>query len=560
MATFDLGRVTPLYKGDYSASTSYELNDVVLYNGNLYWHVQATATVGILPTDTTVWKLAFADEGVRAEIRGYADSAQESAKSAQTSASAASASQTAAAASASTATTKASEAAASATSAQEYDESAQQSAINAQTSATNAVASAASAQGYSEAAAQSAEDAAESASRAEAFYYLPTDTAEGAIATFTDGADNVPVKSLVVDIDPVQDLHGQDSPYPAGGGKNVLPPLTNGTYTSNGVTAVVSNNNVVTITGTPTANANVIIPTEAEYIPPDNSYIHIRNTSAVTASSVSIEYGWTAIQNASLSQANNIVKISNPEEKTANRIRIYFVATAGALDFSLQISVESDSGTTAWSPYSNICPITGFTGAKVTVSPTNNAEDGESVDISFPAEAGTVYGSSLDVTNGVLTVDRVERTFTGDADTGSWDVQSINSYDIVNFRYVPVMPNFINIPNRCSNNLFPQQETLISVTKTEGLFLNGNGTLFLRMAKSRAETVNDLRTFLENNNLQLVYELATPIVYQLTPTEVKSLLGQNNVWADTGDTSVEYRADTSAYIAKKIAEAISALS
>ena len=150
MATFDLGRVTPLYKGDYSASASYELNDVVLYNGNLYWHVQATATVGILPTDTTVWKLAFADEGVRAEIRGHADNAQASADSASASKSAAATSETNAAASAQTATTKASEAAASATSAQEYDESAQRSAINAQTSATNAAASEAQAQHYAE--------------------------------------------------------------------------------------------------------------------------------------------------------------------------------------------------------------------------------------------------------------------------------------------------------------------------------------------------------------------------------------------------------------------------
>ena len=121
MATFDLGRVTPLYKGDYSASASYELNDVVLYNGNLYWHIQATATVGILPTDTTVWKLAFSDDGVRAEIRGYADNAQASADSAlasksaaATSASNASASASQAALSAQSASTKASEASTSA--------------------------------------------------------------------------------------------------------------------------------------------------------------------------------------------------------------------------------------------------------------------------------------------------------------------------------------------------------------------------------------------------------------------------------------------------------------
>jgi hypothetical protein len=56
------------------------------------------------------------------------------------------------------------------------------------------------------------------------------------------------------------------------------------------------------------------------------------------------------------------------------------------------------------------------------------------------------------------------------------------------------------------------------------------------------------------------YELATPITYQLTPTEIKSILGDNNVWADAGNTEVTYRADTTKYIDKKIAEVINALS
>ena len=40
--------------------------------------------------------------------------------------------------------------------------------------------------------------------------------------------------------------------------------------------------------------------------------------------------------------------------------------------------------------------------------------------------------------------------------------------------------------------------------------------------------------------------------YNLDPTEIKSLKGNNNIWADTGDTSVEYCADTKLYIDKKI--------
>ena len=49
---------------------------------------------------------------------------------------------------------------------------------------------------------------------------------------------------------------------------------------------------------------------------------------------------------------------------------------------------------------------------------------------------------------------------------------------------------------------------------------------------------------------QVVYELATPQTYQLTPTEVKTLLGENNIWADTGNVAVDYFADTKKYIDK----------
>ena len=61
------------------------------------------------------------------------------------------------------------------------------------------------------------------------------------------------------------------------------------------------------------------------------------------------------------------------------------------------------------------------------------------------------------------------------------------------------------------------------------------------------------------SGVQLVYELATPIVYDLTPTEVTTLLAQNNIWADCGDSTVEYRADTKLYIDKKIAALAAAM-
>ena len=61
------------------------------------------------------------------------------------------------------------------------------------------------------------------------------------------------------------------------------------------------------------------------------------------------------------------------------------------------------------------------------------------------------------------------------------------------------------------------------------------------------------QAYLAEHPLELCYPLAAPIEYVLTPTDVATLLGTNNIWADTGDSSVHYRADTALYVDKKIA-------
>ena len=51
------------------------------------------------------------------------------------------------------------------------------------------------------------------------------------------------------------------------------------------------------------------------------------------------------------------------------------------------------------------------------------------------------------------------------------------------------------------------------------------------------------------SGVQLCYELATPIEITLTPTQIDTLLGENNIWADTGDIEeLAYRADIGLYL------------
>ena len=52
--------------------------------------------------------------------------------------------------------------------------------------------------------------------------------------------------------------------------------------------------------------------------------------------------------------------------------------------------------------------------------------------------------------------------------------------------------------------------------------------------------------------LSVVFSLNTPQTYQLTPTQVKTLLGYNNIWTDSGTVEVQYLANIGLYIQKII--------
>ena len=56
-------------------------------------------------------------------------------------------------------------------------------------------------------------------------------TVTGALLHITDALAK-PAKKFTATLSPVQDLHGQDAPYPSGGGKNKLDTssFSNGTY------------------------------------------------------------------------------------------------------------------------------------------------------------------------------------------------------------------------------------------------------------------------------------------------------------------------------------------
>lgn len=137
----------------------------------------------------------------------------------------------------------------------------------------------------------------------------------------------------------------------------------------------------------------------------------------------------------------------------------------------------------------NIRPISGWDDITVYHSDVNIEDPtAHSIDLS---EAGTVYGGTLDIISGALTVTHgYIESYNGEELPGVW----ISDRDV----YVEgTLPSF---------------------------------------------------------GAQVVYELIIPNYYALPALEIKSIAGVNNVWSDSGDVTCEYCVDVNSYVANEKAE------
>lgn len=205
-------------------------------------------------------------------------------------------------------------------------------------------------------------------------------------------------------------------------------------------------------------------------------------------------------------------------------------------DLKIEINaVQSGSGDP--SP-SNPRPISGWTGANVVVSPTLDAEDGTTYTITWQTEAGEVFGGSLDVTSGELVVDA--KIF--NVNSASLITRIAGSvYRIDKPKYPDGVFNADNIVGLSCDKFKP----LVSSSSLDNCYNTVNGLII------RTTTSYETTTELYNSvgEFKFTYQIAEPTTITLTPTQIRSLLGQNNIWADCGDINyLKYQRDLNACI------------
>jgi len=342
---------------------------------------------------------------------------------------------------------------------------------------------------------------------------FPTDTASGPIASFPDGADDIPMKDVLVHIEPVQAGSGDPSP------DNVrsIAGWTGATVQRTGRNLFSYEN----IKGKNIYRATVGQMGEdlnSFYLSGANGVHDIPKLVVTSWSYVDVFIGFRVEEETAITVS---CKVKNHTENcngfvrvryntTENRdgstvVNTVFFNTVGTSDISIsgiipsgnyvffEFSPAAKEETVTLTQYAEVSDFQFELGSTAT---SYEPYQGETYPIAFPTEAGTVYGGYVDMTGGELVVDRAQiASYNGETLPSTW----ISDRDVY--------------------------------------------------ASGTTPTIG----------AQVVYKLAEPIHYPLTAIDIKTLLGQNNIWADTGDTEVEYRADVTKYINKKITEAVSAL-
>lgn len=197
---------------------------------------------------------------------------------------------------------------------------------------------------------------------------------------------------------------------------------------------------------------------------------------------------------------------------------------------SLQVDLEPiQSGSGTPSP-DNVRPISGRTGLNVYVSPTQDVADATTYAADWTSPAGTVYGGTLDVVTGVLTIDMAMV----DLGTLSWGYSASAAQFRASLTYAKdaTATEVANI--KC------EIYKTVSYAEMENndmcisrFWASSNG---INVKDSRYTNAATFKTAMAG--VQLCYELATSITYQLTGQDIITLVGDNYIWSDSGDVTI----------------------
>ena len=167
---------------------------------------------------------------------------------------------------------------------------------------------------------------------------------------------------------------------------------------------------------------------------------------------------------------------------------------------------------------------------------TYHAYNGTTYTIAF---GQTVYGGVLDVTRGKLVVTHGFITIDGSANWSNVGGQYPQAFQLDTYISNLSSPSPSTQALENKSNLWPwttEEVTNFGIRWQVGTV---SGRLYV-YDTDYALDLPGFKALLNNTPLQIAYKLATPFDIDLTPEQIRAIVGTNNVFADCGETTVEY--------------------
>ena len=349
-----------------------------------------------------------------------------------------------------------------------------------------------------------------------------------------------------VTLEPVQDLHGYDSPWVGGAGKNKLPLVladiktdnTAGTwsgnkYTNNGVEWEIvtdEDGNVTEIVANNLATGNSVLYVKRKPQLEENTN-YILNGCPANGSNSTYRMAYSNQVNQDYSDTGNGVTFQKFDYVTYPNSAVFCVVyngyTANNIKFKPMARLATESDPT-FEPYSNICPISGHTQVKVQVK-----DSAEVVQNEVTQSLGTtVYHGTDDVVSGKLTDDGKKVVCVLDGTEGFSKSSTYQGSFYRNWNYFNPTGK-VNGQFKCSHAKFV---TLASGEYAYGKCTSDNSVnLWLGQPEW---TVTDFHNYLatqyaNGTPVTIEYEVNSPTETetQLTPSIIETLVGENHLSA-----------------------------
>ena len=333
---------------------------------------------------------------------------------------------------------------------------------------------------------------------------LPEKTVSGSVVAFSDGADDVPLKSCAVTIAPT--LDGVSSVDVVHGGKNfvddTLAGLEQGSISSGTGLNASSDTRVRTADYIPfpldKIQPSYVLTIPSGYKIAMRFYDRDKNFITPPAGAQgfinNIPSGYVG---EGVEYARFILAKTDDSEITPNDMK-----NAG-------FQIEVGSAATAYEPY---------------VTPTTHT-----------ANLGrTIYGGEVDVVNGTGTD---EYTFDLWDGTQNYNVSdNLTSVFRIYMAHEKPLPDVTAVQCICDGYTFPRAGWSSDTVS----FYSDANNFTLKLPKTEVTTLEEAKAWLAEHNVTFLYA-TTPEDFTFTAVPIISRLGDNTMWSDDGDLSVVYR-------------------